>query len=145
MAGINEVKAAREVYARLVEAVLSECGEAERKDAALLVRSRLPGEDAVTFAAAVRPRYETVSLFAPLPIRVPASRKEEVFAAVIRLNHGLAEGLFDCDPDKGTVGFRMTQSYSGAALSADTFRRFLKTSAEAVAEGLSTFAFLKDI
>lgn len=80
----------------------------------------------------VRPEREIVSLYSPIPVKVPEDKRVEMAVAVAMANDGMIDGSFDYSLSKGEIRFRLTESFVESLLGQEQFRYMLGVSVNTI-------------
>ncbi len=113
---------ARETYEGLCKMMDDKEIHYERDDAAMTVACRMQGDDLpISLDIRVDADRQMLSIFSHLPFQIQEDKRLDVALAVCAINDTLVDGSFDYNIGRGSMLFRMTQTFRGCRLSQDAF------------------------
>lgn len=132
MADAVKMEKAREVQNALrsfldkIDFVYTVDEEAE-EDGKFVLRLTINGDDIpMNFIYIIDADRELISVYSPMPFKIPEEKRMEMAVAVCVATWGLNDGSFDYNILKGTLSFRQTVAYANSRVGEALFLYLVK-------------------
>lgn len=123
MADATQLRRAQETYATLCATLDGLEWNYEKDEENLTIETTAKGDDLrMPITVRIYPEKQLVWLLSYIPIEIPSEKRLEIAAAVSLVDNRLVNGCFEFDMRKGSLYFRMTNSFIGSTLSPEIFR-----------------------
>ena len=115
-----------------IGAVLDNMGLSYGKEDDMIMLEVVGKDIPMEFRFSVNPKKETIVVYSRLPIDVVEEKSEPIVYAICATNYKILNGCFEYDEERGSIFFRMTESYRNSEISEEMIRYLIRCSLNTV-------------
>lgn len=133
MSDDTKLMRAKQVYNAICAAMDKENWKYTKREEDLVIETGAQGDDLpMELNIHVDAQRQLIMLLSRLPYAIPEDKRLDIAVAVSIINNKLVHGCVDFDLAKGTLYFRMTNSFMDSILGADAFKYLLYCSCQTI-------------
>lgn len=139
----RKMKTAKSVYETICKTLESREWNITRHDEDMVITCGARGEDLpMDLIIVVNAGAQVVSVYSPMPFKIPEDKRVDAAIAVCAANYGLVNGTFDFDLSDGEIRFRIVSSFRESILGEELFNYMVILAASTVDDYNDRFLML---